>query len=379
MPASVQSSGGINATGFASHPVSEHMSTAVLQVDASTLMPKVALLLATRHISCAVVTENGQPAGVISERDIVRTIATEYERWHDLCAADIMTRPVRTILAEATVAEAMQKLEQNRVRRLPVLSADGVLGGIVTQSDLLRAVHQSLQNYALDLARRRDDLVNVTVHDIKNWLHAADSAIEVAGEDTDEAEEMLTLARHALLGIRQLVYVLLDVNRLESGTMPFRPSEHVWERLSQPVLAEARVLARAKAVTIDHECDGDLKVWGDHSMVERVLLNLLDNAINAAPRETTVEVSARRLASGGGRVQIGNRGPVIPRNALPTLFEKYRQGPTDSRAKGWGLGLTFCRLAIDRHGGTIVATSPYVDGEGAAFAFTLPPRFTAVS
>ena len=58
-----------------------------------------------------------------------------------------------------------------------------------------------------------------------------------------------------------------------------------------------------------------------------------------------------------------------------TLFRKYRQGGEQLSLKrfgGWGLGLTFCRLAVERHGGTIRARSPYVDGEGAAFEFTLP-------
>ena len=74
-------------------------------------------------------------------------------------------------------------------------------------------------------------------------------------------------------------------------------------------------------------------------------------------------------------MRVGNRGRPIPPELLPTLFNKYRRGGDGQPLKrfgGWGLGLTFCRLAVDRHGGNIRAVSPYVDGEGAAFEFVLP-------
>ncbi len=74
-------------------------------------------------------------------------------------------------------------------------------------------------------------------------------------------------------------------------------------------------------------------------------------------------------------VRVGNRGEVIPPEIRPAIFQKYRQGRTDGVARrfgNWGLGLTFCRLAVERHGGRIDAISPYRDGEGAAFEVLLP-------
>jgi len=106
-----------------------------------------------------------------------------------------------------------------------------------------------------------------------------------------------------------------------------------------------------------------------------VLLNLLDNAVNAAPEGSVIDIHAERTADDRFLVRVGNRGSVIPPDVLPTLFSKYRQGGEDKPLKrlgGWGLGLTFCHLALDRHGGTIRAVSPYVDGSGAAFEFVLP-------
>ena len=73
---------------------------------------------------------------------------------------------------------------------------------------------------------------------------------------------------------------------------------------------------------------------------------------------------------------MGNRGPVIPPHVLPALFQSNDQRTTGAAIKGrgsWGLGLTFCCLAIERHGGTIRALSPYVNGEGVAVEFVLRP------
>ena len=72
-----------------------------------------------------------------------------------------------------------------------------------------------------------------------------------------------------------------------------------------------------------------------------MLLNLLDNAINAAPPATTIDVHGEPCADGGFLIRVANRGPVIAPALLPAMFERYRRGPTRGHRRGWGLGLTF--------------------------------------
>jgi two-component system CheB/CheR fusion protein len=139
-------------------------------------------------------------------------------------------------------------------------------------------------------------------------------------------------------------------------------------------------MAQGKAIALNRAGESHAIVRCDPDLIERVLLNLLDNAIGAAPERSVVDVRSARRPDGGFAVLVGNRGRVIPRDVLPLLFRKYQRGdvePPLKRFGGWGLGLTFCRLAVERHGGTIEAISPYVDREGAAFEFVLPAEPTA--
>src|SRR5262249_36983822 len=156
--------------------------------------------------------------------------------------------------------------------------------------------------------------------------------------------------------IANLVCTLLEVNRLESGSMPLRPKDVPWATLCESVLAEAGLMAQGKSIAIN-------RTGGDHSIgrcgphpPDRVRTTPLDNAISAAPERSVVDVHTERLPDGGFLVRVGNRGRPIAPEILPTLFRKYGRGEGEQpyrRFGGWGLGLTFCRLAVERHGGSI--------------------------
>src|SRR5262245_2785796 len=250
------------------------------------------------------------------------------------------------------------------------------------------AANRRLEEYATELERllaertaelaeserRRDDLVDLTVHDIKNSLCIIDSALDMIGRDPLEAAGVLPLLRRATARIGNLVCTLLEVNRLESGTMPLRVTDVPWATLCEAVLAEAGLMAQAKSIALNRSGETHTIVRCDPNLLERILLNLLDNAIGAAPERSRVDVHSEHRADGSFLVRIGNRGRPIAPEMLPTLFRKYTRADDQplKRFSGWGLGLVFCRLAVERHGGTIRAVSPYVDGEGAAFEFVLP-------
>jgi len=369
--------------------VSESMTADVKSVDGRATLHEAAKLLAELTISCLVVTEDGSPVGIVSERDLVRVVAGDPRGWSTRLVRDVMTHPLHTTEAGATVAQAITQLARHKIRRLPVVERDGRLAGIVTQTDLLCVAHRKLQEYTAtleklvskrsvevrEIEKRRDDLVDLTVHDIKNSLCVVESALELVDQDPLDAVTVLPLIRRATVRIGNLVCTLLDVNRLENGSMPLRVQDVPWSSLCEPVLAEAGLMAQAKQIPINRTGENHALIRCDPALVERILLNLLDNAIGVAPDGSIVDVHAERRPDESFLVRVGNRGRVIAPDVLPTLFRKYRQGDQNvplKRFGGWGLGLTFCRLAVERHGGTIRAISPYVNGEGAAFEFVLP-------
>jgi signal transduction histidine kinase len=369
--------------------VGEHMSSRVRSVSATASLHAATCLLAEHGISCLVVVDGDRPIGILSERDLVREVSRFPTAWAERPVSQVMTHPLHTTEEGATVAEAISELRRHRIRRLPVLKSDGRLAGIVTQTDLLSAAHRRLQDYATnlekivgerteelrDMERRRDDLVDLTVHDIKNSLCVVDSAIQMMDEDEPGVAAMLPLLRRATHRIANLVATLLDVNRLENGSMPLRLQSVPWSVVCESILGETGLIARAKSVKVERTGETIALVRCDPQLIERVLLNLLDNAIGVAPEGSKVDVHAQCQSDGGFMVRVGNRGRVIAPDVLPTLFKKYQQGREPAPVKrfgGWGLGLTFCRLAVERHGGTIRAISPYIDNEGAALEFTIP-------
>src|SRR5262249_18086146 len=142
-------------------------------------------------------------------------------------------------------------------------------------ADLERLVTDRTSELA-EIERRRDDLVDLTVHDIKNSLCIVDSALDMISQDPLEAASMLPLLRRATARLGNLVCTLLEVNRLENGSMPLRMKDVPWATLCEAVLAEAGLMAQAKSIALNRSGESHSIVRCDPGLIERVLLNLLD-------------------------------------------------------------------------------------------------------
>ena len=114
-------------------------------------------------------------------------------------------------------------------------------------------------------------------------------------------------------------------------------------------------------------CDPDLVAWFDPAMVERILHNLVGNAVRYCDKNGTISVTALPARAGGIEIAIQNSGPRISDELIGHLFSKYGRGTNGKR----GLGLYFCRLACEAHGGSIEAANR--DG-GPTFFVRFPPR-----
>jgi K+-sensing histidine kinase KdpD len=207
-------------------------------------------------------------------------------------------------------------------------------------------------------AMATDDLFDLAAHDIKNALNVVNSALDMMAEDPAEMNDLLPLVRRSSGRIGRLVATLVEVNRLVSGTMSVRASTEPWAGLWEQALGEVTLIAQAKDVRVEIEGDLTESVRCDRPLLERVLTSLLDHALATAPRGSVVDVRVAR-ADGDFRVLVGSRGPAVPADVL-------------RRSRGWGLGVIFCQLAVERLGGSIHPVSPYVGDEGIAFEIVLP-------
>ncbi len=220
----------------------------------------------------------------------------------------------------------------------------------------------------------RTDLTHTLIHDLRNPLTSTRGFLELLkaspGALSPAQQEMLEIAFRGTRKVLALINDILDVSRLESGVLPLER-----ERVDVLALvAEAVDLqgpqARDKGLRVDHDVAPGLPAaWVDPGLVSRVMQNLLGNAIKFTPPGGAVRVVVRTDAAEADRlrVSVADTGPGIPADVRRRLFEKFVTGQQAER--GTGLGLAFCRLVVEAHGGSIWAE----DGSpGTVFQFTLP-------
>jgi two-component system sensor histidine kinase KdpD len=229
-----------------------------------------------------------------------------------------------------------------------------------------------------EILRRTDELksalINAVSHDLRTPLA---SIITAAGSlrqndinwTDEERQEFAQAIEEEAQRLNRIVSNLLDLSRIEGGSL--RP-EKGWYDLGALI---DDVLGRLRGMTADHpvrvHVPEDLPpVHLDYVEIDQVLSNLIENATKYTPAgaEITIAVEGRADEI---RVEVGDRGPGIPAEALPRLFEAfYRVDGLGPRPRGTGVGLAVVRGLVEAHGGRIWAENR--SGGGARFVFTLP-------
>jgi len=240
----------------------------------------------------------------------------------------------------------------------PVRTAEAFLGRLV----VLRDVGEERR-----LQRLQEDLGQALVHDLRGPLTSVMGALEVIRADLRGAsQEWAEVAMKAAARMLSMIDSILEVTRLERGAMPIERRALVLPRLVGEVLDLRRPMADRKGLRLESDVPPDLPAaWADLGLVARVLENLVGNAVRFTPAGGSVRVTAGSEGE-SLRVTVSDTGPGIAPHLQGRLFQKFAAGD----ASGSGLGLAFCRLAVEAHGGRIWAESP--EGGGAAFTFTIP-------
>ncbi len=225
------------------------------------------------------------------------------------------------------------------------------------------------------------ELLNETlVHDLRSPLSAVLGALDVMHEAMTTSmpghEEMLTqavqVARRSALRLLGLVESLLDIARLESGALEISTTGVNLRTLATAVANDFMSQSQEDGIILRNEVGEDIPlVNADLNRVQRVLTNLLDNALKFTPAGGQVVLSADRYGDHMVAMQVSDSGPGVPQEYRTQIFNRFTQIPgLRGRRRGSGLGLTYCRLAIEAHGGRIWV-EPRA-GSGSHFVFTLP-------
>lgn len=266
---------------------------------------------------------------------------------------------------EITRSEVVVGEYSQRVIEMVVKSLHDRRGKFIGRLLVLNDISQRKQ-----VEKMRDELINTLVHDLRNPLGSVLLALNSLELRADGEADMLMIARHSAESMLGMVNEILDVSRLQVGQMPVRFEALDMRMMIDRVLKLALPLALEKQLNLTTLMDRDLPfAHGDYDLVERTLQNLVGNAVKYSPVGGDVTIQAcEDKAAQVLVVQVTDAGPGIAPEIMPHMFELFVTG--QGRGKGSGIGLFFCRLAVEAQGGRIWAENA-PDG-GAILSFSLP-------
>jgi len=220
----------------------------------------------------------------------------------------------------------------------------------------------------------RDSMVHMVVHDLRSPLQALMFSLDMLIEDLEgqigsDSRTRLEAALASVESLSRMANDMLDVSRIENDKMPLD-----YAACDLPALVRAAVrnlggMARTRDVRLQLDepvtcqCDGDL--------IRRVVENLVSNGIKHTPPDKPLWISVA-IAAGAPRIEVRDEGRGIPQDARTKIFEKFGTLAPDGQREyhSAGLGLTFCKMVVEAHGGHIGVDSE--PGRGSTFWFTLP-------
>ncbi len=250
----------------------------------------------------------------------------------------------------------------------------------VTTALKLRRMRAELREHYDLLKHQRDDLLRVqlqkerlmafVVHDLKNPVHSMDLNAQLLLREAGLSDSARESAEHIRIGARQLnrmILNLLDLSKADEGKLAPKLSEIDLRALVQGVVAELAITASSRKVALSVSIEKHT-LWADEDLLYRTVSNLVENAVRHAPRGTAVTIHATH-GRGGTELRIADAGSGVPPELREQIFEPFVQIEKGNELGGRGLGLTFCRLAVEAQGGRIWVEDAV---PGAVFCVRLP-------
>jgi signal transduction histidine kinase len=231
-----------------------------------------------------------------------------------------------------------------------------------------------------ELEKVRDDLMKMIVHDLKTPLTSVIAALEMVidgdfGALNEEQRKALLDAEGKSEDLLGLINDLLEVARIEDAQLKLEVQPIAPGAIITEVVHEWQVRFQQEGASAAIDVSEETPIFhADKGLVKRVFSNLIQNALTHSSRAVELAILARPESSGGVLFTVSDNGPGIPPQYHELIFRKFERAknPAIPRVRSSGLGLAFCKLAIEAHGGRIWVQS--AEGEGSQFHFVLPAK-----
>jgi len=240
-----------------------------------------------------------------------------------------------------------------------LLQQPGMTEAVRSHCQTLR--HQRMRLCRLQLQRER--IASYIVHDLKEPLSTIDLRAALLLLDTALSEHTRSSVERIRAQVRSAllqVLSLLDIRMLDEGRLETRNEAIDLSRMVRDLLADFDAKAQVRAVTLRSDIEVP-QITADPELLRRVLANLLENAIRHAPNNSVVAVTAHRIAGARVELRVVDAGASIPADMMERIFDPFVQlegsGASSRNRTGRGLGLAFCKLAVEAHHGEIAATT----------------------
>ncbi|EIJ41920.1 osmosensitive K+ channel histidine kinase [Beggiatoa alba B18LD] len=224
----------------------------------------------------------------------------------------------------------------------------------------------------IESERLRNSLLSALSHDLRTPLTAllglAESLTRHPEHLTNTQQELVAAIHQTSLRMTNMVNNLLDMARIEAGRITLQREPQVLEEIIGSAIRAVRVLLNKRRICISLPSDLPLLTC-DAVLIERVFINLLENAAKYTPETAQIDITAQANYH-QMQIEIADNGTGLPTEHSETLFEKFTRGFNESATSGIGLGLSICRAIINAHHGTITAHNR--QPHGAVFCITLP-------
>jgi two-component system sensor histidine kinase/response regulator len=247
------------------------------------------------------------------------------------------------------------------------------------REQLVTAQLQESYDRLREVETLRDDVTHMIIHDLRTPLSSLITGlltIDTLGSLNSIQRELLEIAANGGNTLLRMIDDLLDISKMEAGSLSLDLEQVRVADLVASAIEQVAWLAEEKGLSVDVEVPDDAPGFaGDVEKLRRTLVNLLGNAHKFTPQGGKIQVLVR-VAEDTRQLTFGVRdsGEGIPKAAFARIFEKFGQVEDRQGGRGMstGLGLAFCKMAVEAHGGSIWVESEL--GTGSTFWFTIPQK-----